>query len=80
MTHRIWIYVVCAVGTTLFVMIFWRLWFRFEKWRLSHGRGKNIRRDLVSWFRSGCKQTDHKAQENREKARKQLLHQTSAEV
>ncbi|KUJ09667.1 uncharacterized protein LY89DRAFT_275418 [Mollisia scopiformis] len=70
---RIWIYVACVVGTTLIITFFWRVWFRFEKWRLSHGRSKNVRRDLKSWVKSGFKQIDKHAQALRERRKKKLL-------
>lgn len=70
---RIWVYFTFVSVTTVVLFIGWRLWFRFEKWRISHGRGKNIHYDLKSWFKNRMKQRDKNKEEAREKKKLKAL-------
>lgn len=76
---RIFIFVGCVFFSTMMIMICWRIWFRFEKWRLTHGRGKHVRKDLISWMKNGFKQFDKKTQEMKDRKRKNLLRETRPE-
>jgi hypothetical protein len=59
MKSRSWIYWAVAIPSTILVLVFWRIWFKFDSWRMVGKRGERLWDDVVVWLRSGReKKTD----------------------
>jgi hypothetical protein len=59
MGSRSWIYWAVAIPSTILVLVFWRIRFKFDSWRMVEKRGERLRDDVAVWLRSGReKETD----------------------
>jgi hypothetical protein len=50
---RFWIYWAVTVPATAVILVLWRMWFKFDHWRLEHSDGASIYRDYITWLKSG---------------------------
>jgi hypothetical protein len=59
MKSRTWIYWAATIPSTILVLVFWRIWFKFDSWRMVEKRGERLWDDVAVWLTSGReKKTD----------------------
>lgn len=50
---RFWIYWAVTVPATAIVLVLWRMWFKFDHWRMMRGEPESIWKDAGKWLKSG---------------------------
>jgi hypothetical protein len=50
---RFWIYWIVTVPATAIVLVLWRMWFKFDHWRMMRGEVGSFWRDVRIWLKSG---------------------------
>jgi hypothetical protein len=55
-----WIYWVITIPATFLVLAIWRIWYRFDEWRVSQSDRNTMYRDVLLWMRPRKKRQDEK--------------------
>ncbi|PMD29435.1 hypothetical protein L207DRAFT_538850 [Hyaloscypha variabilis F] len=50
---RFWIYWAVTVPATVIVLVLWRMWFKFDHWRMTRGESSSFWKDARTWLKSG---------------------------
>lgn len=50
---RFWIYWAVTVPATAIVLVLWRMWFKFDHWRMMRSEPESICKDAGKWLKSG---------------------------
>jgi hypothetical protein len=50
---RFWIYWAVTVPATAIVLVLWRMWFKFDHWRMLRAEGGSFWSDVRTWLKYG---------------------------
>jgi len=50
---RFWIYWAVTVPATVIVLVLWRMWFKFDHWRMARGEAGSFWNDAWTWLKNG---------------------------
>jgi hypothetical protein len=53
LTSRFWVYWAVTVPAIAIVLVLWRMWFKFDHWRMSRVEGASFWKDAGTWLKSG---------------------------
>ncbi len=74
---RSWVYWAVTVPATILVHVFWRIWFKFDNWRMVNNRGGRFWDDVVVWLRSD-RNKEMDVEDGREDHKRSSLEETAS--